>query len=319
MICGSRLSRTWRHNSLRDLLAKAIESVGLQIGYEHNGGLPDNRRPGDIIVYNWNGDKHLLIDVSVTNSLAAHNRSALLKNGPGGGAAATERTKRAKYKDIDSSEYTYLPFVLETCGAFGEPALQLCKTLRKLWMTKCCSGKYSPNFNLLHRSYQQHQTIDPLLVSISVLLQTHNGQMILERTPLSPKLLDSEIVRSQARSNTHKEWATERLHVLDRGDKATLRRFSLAVKKVPAGTRGQGLGKVQSIEDQPTQLHGRPTAQAASHPTNITTSTCPFPKHTLGEKQRISQNGFSNNSHITQPNSRPRHPNDNSTPTQYPH
>ena len=68
-MCGSGPSRTWRHNSLRDLLAKTIENVGFKIGYEHNGALPDDRRPGDIIVYNWNGDKHLLIDVSVTNSL----------------------------------------------------------------------------------------------------------------------------------------------------------------------------------------------------------------------------------------------------------
>ena len=116
-------SRTWRHNSIRDLLAKAIESAGFKIGYEHNGGLTDNRRPGDIIVYNWLRNKRLLIDVSVTNSLAAHNANALLRNGPGGGAETTGRTKRTKYRDIDASKYIYYPFVLETCGAFGKPAL----------------------------------------------------------------------------------------------------------------------------------------------------------------------------------------------------
>ena len=79
VMCGSGPSRNWRHNSLRDLLAKAIESVGFKIGYEHNGGLHDGRKPGDIIVYNWNRDKHLLVDVGVTNSLAAQNRSALLQ------------------------------------------------------------------------------------------------------------------------------------------------------------------------------------------------------------------------------------------------
>ena len=98
-MCGSGPSRIWRHNSIRDLLAKAIENVGFKVGFEHNGGLPDDRRPGDIIVYNWERDKHLLIDVGVTNALAAHNRSALLRNGPGGGAAATEKTKRDKYKE----------------------------------------------------------------------------------------------------------------------------------------------------------------------------------------------------------------------------
>ena len=85
-----------------------------------NYGLHDGRNPGDIIVYNWNRDKHLLVDFGVTKS---HNHSALLKTGPGGEAAATERIKRAKYEDIDSSEYIYLPFFLETSGAFGELAL----------------------------------------------------------------------------------------------------------------------------------------------------------------------------------------------------
>ena len=143
-------------------------------------------------------------------------------------------------------------------------------------MTKCCSGNYSPNFTMLHRPYQQHQTIDPLLVSISVLLQTHNGQMILERAPLSPKLLDSEIVRSQARTNTHKEWATERLQALDGGDTASVRRFSLSVKKAPRGTSKQGLWQVWTKEDQPTQPHGRPSAPPELHQSNITTFPCPL-------------------------------------------
>ena len=86
-----------------------------------------------MIVYNWKGEKHLLINVGVMNSLAAHNRTALLKNGPGGGARITERIKRTKYKDIDSWKYTYQPFVLETYDAFGKPALQLCKKLRQIW------------------------------------------------------------------------------------------------------------------------------------------------------------------------------------------
>ena len=122
---GSGPPHTWRLNSLRTLLAKAIESVGFNIRYEHYGGLPGDIQPDDIIVYNWKTDKHLLINVSVTNSLAAHSRIAL-KHGPGGGATVTESIKRTKYKDIDSSKYTYLPFVLETNGAFGKPALQLC-------------------------------------------------------------------------------------------------------------------------------------------------------------------------------------------------
>ena len=142
-------------------------------------------------------------------------------------------------------------------------------------MTKCCSGNDSRNFSLSRHPYKQHQSTDPLLVSISVLLQNHNGQMILERAPLSPKLLDSEIARSQARSNTHKEWATERLLDLKRGDTATPQRFSLSVKEAPAPTSTQGQGNVKTIDDQSTRPNGRPTLPANSHPS--TNSTFPHP------------------------------------------
>ena len=103
-MCKGGPSRTWRHK-IRDLVAKAIENVGYRVGLEHNGGLPDERKPGDIIVYNWSRDKHLLIDVGITNPLAAHNRAELLRTGPGGGAASTEKKKKTKYRDIDKTKY----------------------------------------------------------------------------------------------------------------------------------------------------------------------------------------------------------------------
>ena len=80
-------------------------------------------------MYNWIRDKHLLIDIGVTNLLAAHNLSSLLRERPGGGAANTEKRKKLHYKDIDSKKYIYLPFILETGWAFGKPALQLCSKL----------------------------------------------------------------------------------------------------------------------------------------------------------------------------------------------
>ena len=134
--------------------------------------MDDDRRPGDIIVYNWIRDKHLLIDIGVTNPLAAHNRSSLLQQGPGGGAANTEKRKRLHYKDVDSKKYIYLPFILETSGAFGQPALQLCSKLRKIWMTKCCSGNDSPNFSQWLAASLPYESVDPLLVSICTLLQS---------------------------------------------------------------------------------------------------------------------------------------------------
>ena len=181
-----------------------------------------------------------------------------------------------------------MPFILETCGAFGKPALQLCKKLRKIWMTKCCSGNDSWNYSSLRQFNKQHQSIDPLLVSISILFQTHNGQMILERAPLSPKLLDSEIARSQARSNTHKEWAAEKLHDLEKGDAATLRRFSLSVKVAPAFTSTQVQRKVLTIKDQPTQPHGLTAPPSKSQPSSIPTFPRPLSEPTAHSKVTIA-------------------------------
>ena len=197
--------------------------------------------------------------------------------GPGGGAAVTERVKRGKYKDIDSSEYSYLPFILETCGAFGDPALQLCRKLRKLWLTKCCSGNDSPNFRPLHRTNPQHENIDPLLVSISVLLQKQNGQMILERAPLSPKLLETEIARSHARTDTHRKWATEELNTLDRESPATLRRFYALKKDKDVPTSTQEEENIMMNQSRASQTHLGPKSKNKSNSSNIPMA----PKQTL--------------------------------------
>ena len=270
VMCRSGPSRIWRHNAIRNLLAKAIQSAGFRIGYEHGGELNDERRPGDIIIYNWTRDKHLLIDVGVTNPLASHNRSALIKNGPGGGAAAMERRKRNKYKDLDSSKYTYHPFALETGGAFGKPALQLCAKLRKIWMTKCCAGGDSPNHS---RNPSKHNTIDPLLVSISILLQSHNGQMILERSPPSPDLLDSQIALCQARSKTQKQWAAERLQALEEDGPATLHRLFLPPKKTTVHeTQNHGTITLAVKPCQPVQPPSHPRIQHKKKRIQKTTS-----------------------------------------------
>ena len=138
-----------------------------------------------------------------------------------------EKTKKDTYWDIDSTEYTYWPFILETCGAFGKPALQLCSKLRKMWVSKCCNGNDSHNQSeLLLQPAYRHENTDPLLVSLSTLLQTHNAQMILELAPQNSALLDSEITRSQARSKSQKAWALERLKYLEDDAPTTIRRLT---------------------------------------------------------------------------------------------
>ena len=84
--CSGGSSRKLRHNCVRDILARAIRDAGFRTGYEHGGGLYDDIRPGDVIVYNWEGDKHLLIDVAVTNPLCPSRIHITHENGVGGPA-----------------------------------------------------------------------------------------------------------------------------------------------------------------------------------------------------------------------------------------
>ena len=48
----------------------------------------DQRRPGDVIVYNWRNGRHLLIDVAVINPLCSTNIDNLISDGAGGAATA---------------------------------------------------------------------------------------------------------------------------------------------------------------------------------------------------------------------------------------
>ena len=127
IMCSGGCSRTMRHNTVRDLIAKAVRDLGYRTDIEHGGGLGDQRRPGDVIVYNWREGKHLLIDVAVINPLGVSHADDLVKDGVGGAAAAYETFKKNTYPDIDFSVYDFLPFIVESCGGIGEAALGLCK------------------------------------------------------------------------------------------------------------------------------------------------------------------------------------------------
>lgn len=126
----------------------------------------------------------------------------------------TEKQKCDKYNDLNTDKYSFIPFIIESGGAVGESALSLCAKLRKIMEDKCCSGRNSiglsvnPSRGLRDITYITH---DPLLVSLSVLLQIHNGQMIMEQQPPSDALIDNEIERCQTATRKYKDWAIRKL------------------------------------------------------------------------------------------------------------
>ena len=164
-MCTGGASCILRHNEIRSILAKAIQDAGFKVGYEHGGGLHDDRKSGDIIAFNWKGPKPLLIDVSVTNPLAPTYRQHLVSGGPCNTAKHIERRKRDKYWDLDKDKYVFQPFILEATGALGPSAENLCASIRKIREMKSCKYHARPNPQKNNRTL-----VDPLQASISVTL-----------------------------------------------------------------------------------------------------------------------------------------------------
>ena len=184
-MCSGGCSRNMRHNTVRDLIAKAAIDLGYRTDFEHGGGLGDHRRPGDVIVYNWRDGKHLLIDVAVVNPLCVSHADNLVKNGVGGSATAYESHKINTYKEIDSSIYDFVPFIIETCGGVGRAALRLCKELedrleaKEYWKNKVGHESGWRNFP------------NALLTAINIEVQRFNSRMILERQPPRCNLIET--------------------------------------------------------------------------------------------------------------------------------
>ena len=74
---------------VRSVLVKAIKEIGYEVKYEHGGGLNDDRKPGDIIAYNWKRNKNILIDVAMESRSPMKLRDGS-KNGPGRKCAKPE-------------------------------------------------------------------------------------------------------------------------------------------------------------------------------------------------------------------------------------
>ena len=203
-MCGGGTSRILRHNNVRNVIAKAIRDVGFRTDFEHGGGLGDQRRPGDIIVYNWRDGRHLLIDVAIINPLCSSNIDWLTSEGVGGAATAYCRRKERLYQDLDPSKYDFLPFIIETTGGLSKGAYGFCKEIKKRRESLNCQ-------NELECTYTYDRNV--LQSAINVELQKANGRMILERTPILDDLIDSAMVKCEIAISKKRDDAIESLRL----------------------------------------------------------------------------------------------------------
>lgn len=72
-----------RHNAVADRIESVVRMTGFRTAREHGGDLGDGRRPGDVVVFDWEGGRHLLVDVSVIHPTEECHLTELLKAGPG--------------------------------------------------------------------------------------------------------------------------------------------------------------------------------------------------------------------------------------------
>ena len=244
IMCGGGHSRTFRHNTIRDIIAKAARDVGCTTDIEHGGGLGDERRPGDVIIYNWRDGKHLLIDVAVINPQCSTRQPKLISKGVGAAATAYEQVKKDTYSDLDFTKYDFLPFIVEASGGMGKAAHGFCKELKSRRESLNCCGVFDGG--------KKNTAADPLLVAISVELQRANSRMIIQRTPQPENLIESEIEKCKQSVAIKRDEAIEdlRLDTLKPKRLTTCEMSGLSGNKVSGSSKkttraekGQGLSK----------------------------------------------------------------------------
>ena len=126
-MCPGGCSRNIRHNTVREMIAKAARDLCHRTDIKHGGGFGDHRRQGYVIVYETSADR-----CAVINPLCVSHCDNLVKDGVGGSATAYENHKLRAYSEIESSSYVFVPFVLETCGGVGwrRDGRRLCEKLQ---------------------------------------------------------------------------------------------------------------------------------------------------------------------------------------------
>ena len=113
--------------------------------------------------------------------------------------------KEKMYSDLDFTKYEFLPFIVETSGGMSKAAHGFCKELRR--------RREALNWNCDKVDVKGFTAADPLLVAISVELQTSNSRMILERAPRSGNLIETDTVKCKQSIAIKRRKATESLRL----------------------------------------------------------------------------------------------------------
>ena len=187
VMCAGGPGTQLKHNGIVKLIAEQARNAGYRVKIEpgpnvddqfiYVGAGPGDKRHPDLLIYNWEGGKHLMIDVAVHNPLCASYCADLAEGGHGAVSTIKEDVKNTKYADLDPFRFDFMAFTLETTGAFGDSAAQLCAKLRKRQLERSC------------RAIDERSSRDPLITAISAEVQRQSAEMILAREPRARTLV----------------------------------------------------------------------------------------------------------------------------------
>jgi hypothetical protein len=125
--CRRSAGRHRRHALANDVIVRAIRSVDVHAELEPPRLLRDDlKRPDGATLDPWNRGKYLVWDFTCPDTLApSHlNRSSAAA---GSAAVMAEGRKRAKYSQLaNSGLHTFVPIAIETLGAWGPAAQEIC-------------------------------------------------------------------------------------------------------------------------------------------------------------------------------------------------
>jgi hypothetical protein len=79
-------------------------------------------RPVETSCWRWSLACMSVVDVSITNSSGVSNRAAAATT-DGAAAAQWDREKRRTYGQLEPNGYPFIPFLVETYGRLGKPAI----------------------------------------------------------------------------------------------------------------------------------------------------------------------------------------------------
>ena len=120
--CRRSAGRHARHSMENDVIARSLRSLDIPVELEPLNLLRgDGKRPDGATLIPFSHGKCLLWDLTDPDTLTPSHFSHT-SLAAGSAALGAETRKRAKYLDL-SRNYTFVPFAVETFGAWGPEAL----------------------------------------------------------------------------------------------------------------------------------------------------------------------------------------------------